>query len=72
MAFSFRHRIELHEPQSLPVSESELVPEDTGESGVVLVSRGRDTDLSQTQHLVLLGSGHESEVEARRNSPEIN
>jgi len=66
MAYSFRHRIELHEPQSLPVSESELVLEDTGESRVVLVSRGRDTDISQTQHLALLGSGYESEVEAHR------
>lgn len=66
MAFSFRHRIELHQPQSLPVSESELVLEDTGESRVVLVSRGQDTDISQTQHLALLGSGYESEVEAHR------
>jgi len=66
MAFSFRHRIELHEPQSLPVSECELVLADTGESRVVLVSRGRDTDIYQTQHLELLGSGYESEVEAHR------
>jgi hypothetical protein len=66
MDFSFRHRIELHEPQSLPVSESELVLEDSGESRVVLVSRGRDTDISQTQHLALLGSGYESEVGAHR------
>jgi hypothetical protein len=49
MAFSFRHRIELNEPQSLPVIEREFVLEDTGEARVVLVSRGRGSDISPTQ-----------------------
>lgn len=67
MAFSFRHRIELNEPQSLPVTKRELVLEDTGEARVVLVSRGQDSDISQTQNLALQGSGYASEV-ARRSA----
>lgn len=66
MTFSFRHRIELHEPQKLPVSEHELMLENTGNSRVVLVSRERESGISETTHLALRGSGFASEADAQK------